>query len=843
MWDTTNATHPKLVDQNTGVELSTLPENPEFEVWVAYPQTVFNLQDGGTILDTKTATASCASGSTWNTVSKICEIPLDTGIQTITHNFGGIYSSCTATYSGLRLQDEKYPGFINKTVYATGENIFPTGDTTSLWNCGVSNPNVPSRLVWYTDNDINYYSAYGFEADHLGQALGNAGTIPGSSYSINFAIEFNGTYYAEIDSIPYTIVPVCGTTYPNCNAGNLSDGSGEVGLTWKCYVNGLASNYVGNWNGSWYNPSCSVSGSPADLTSPGLVTPTTATVNTNVTLSATILNQGGSSTGTGFTNLFQKATDINGTGATDIGTYQRTTALAVNDTATASLTYKFTSAGTYYVRVCADKSSSGSSGTITESNELNNCGGWTPVVVATNSPDLTASAITPTATTTGTTILKATISNNGGASTGIGFTNLFQSADAIDGLGATNLGTAASVAVAANGTSIVTFSKTFTAGTYYIRACADLNMAWVGTIAEPQPSPNGEFNNCGDWTPVVVSANLEDLPDLTTSAITPVTVTTNTNTVFSATVSNGGKKSTGTGFTNIFQVAADINGTNSMNFPDVQESTALSSLSSTEVSFTRSFSSSGTYYLRICADLNLEEVGTIIESNEDNNCGDWAPVVVTGPSNPLCSTDEWANPETCITVSLKADPEIIDNDGKQTSELTWVSTNAAYCTWEGTYFTPARTTAQGDDKAKPESTATSTRPTTKAGDIPLGITCSNSTGTATSTVSMVTVKVMEPTATITANPTRVKTGTPSTITWEGINVKTCQVSGPLGPPYLATGGADESNKFTKDSPQEIIINAQSAFTIDCTTKGDPSDPKTHVVSSVMVNIIPDFKEF
>ncbi len=126
--------------------------------------------------------------------------------------------------------------------------------------------------------------------------------------------------------------------------------------------------------------------------SAGAVTPTAATVGTAVTLSATITNFGSASTGTSFTNLFQRATDASGTSATDIGTHSAST-LAAGGSTSATYSYTFPSAATWYVRLCADKSSSASSGTITESNENNNCGAWTAVTA-------TAPAV-PTATLSG----------------------------------------------------------------------------------------------------------------------------------------------------------------------------------------------------------------------------------------------------------------------------------------------------------------------------------------------------------------------------------------------------------------------------------------------------------
>ncbi|MEO6536860.1 MAG: CARDB domain-containing protein [Candidatus Paceibacterota bacterium] len=118
-----------------------------------------------------------------------------------------------------------------------------------------------------------------------------------------------------------------------------------------------------------------------DLTA-GNVSVVAATANIPVTLSAIIANSPAAATGATFTDLFQRATDSSGTGSTDIGTYS-SAALAAGGSNTASLSYAFPSAGTWYVRACADKSSAGSAGVIAESNEGNNCSSsWTAITVA-----------------------------------------------------------------------------------------------------------------------------------------------------------------------------------------------------------------------------------------------------------------------------------------------------------------------------------------------------------------------------------------------------------------------------------------------------------------------------
>jgi len=161
----------------------------------------------------------------------------------------------------------------------------------------------------------------------------------------------------------------------NFTAG-LLDGTRTVNPTVTTTYTLTCSNVYGSDTSS---ATVTVASATSDLTAGG-VTPSSGVVGTPVSLSATVSNSGGASTGAGFTNLFQRATDALGTSATDIGTHSGSV-LAASGSAVATFSYTFPSAQTWYVRVCADKSSAASAGTITESNEGNNCGAWTAVAV------------------------------------------------------------------------------------------------------------------------------------------------------------------------------------------------------------------------------------------------------------------------------------------------------------------------------------------------------------------------------------------------------------------------------------------------------------------------------
>lgn len=139
-----------------------------------------------------------------------------------------------------------------------------------------------------------------------------------------------------------------------------------------------------------------VSGGVAPDLSASLITPSSATAATPVTLAATISNTGSASTGSSFTDLFQRATDSSGSGATDIGTFANSS-LGTGASGVATRSYTFPSAGTYYVRACADKSSASDAGIIPESDETNNCSSsWTQVHVCASGQSWDGSSCTST---------------------------------------------------------------------------------------------------------------------------------------------------------------------------------------------------------------------------------------------------------------------------------------------------------------------------------------------------------------------------------------------------------------------------------------------------------------
>ncbi|MDQ5931147.1 MAG: hypothetical protein QG674_313 [Patescibacteria group bacterium] len=128
--------------------------------------------------------------------------------------------------------------------------------------------------------------------------------------------------------------------------------------------------------------------------------------------------------------------------------------------------------------------------------------------------------------------------------------------------------------------------------------------------------------------------NAAQLPDLIAGSVTPTTAVVSTPTNFSATIANSGTASTGASFTNLFQF--DDNADHSTVFASQTVSAGpISAGGNASPSVSYSFGTLGTWYVRACADKNSPgDVGTINESNENNNCGTWTSISVTSLPPP-----------------------------------------------------------------------------------------------------------------------------------------------------------------------------------------------------------------
>ena len=383
-------------------------------------------------------------------------------------------------------------------------------------------------------------------------------------------------------------------------------------------------------------------------------------------LNATIMNQSPTTaTGADFPYFFQIADNAAGTNAQDFPS-STMGALNPNGTDIAIFHHTFTE-GTYYVQACADKSSSAGGSVIPESDEDNNCSGFTQVqVVQTGTgtlPDLIAYPALPYNAVAGMPVnFTATIRNQGSVDTGSSFWNFFQVQSGGTGSGGSGGAQSKSnswfrrifnIAKAAGGTGgssgqlidltpvqmshlgSNTSSTTHqnyifdTAGTYSVRACADkMNRTDAGLVNE-----SNENNNCGTWQTITVTPGApQSKPDLTAGVITPTVAQTNQTTTFSAVISNIGAVSTGGSFTDLIQLGTlDAGGHLVVTDAGTQLESALAAGTNYTLSISERFTHAGSYNARICADkANKNDAnGVISESNELNNCGPWTTITVS----------------------------------------------------------------------------------------------------------------------------------------------------------------------------------------------------------------------
>lgn len=154
--------------------------------------------------------------------------------------------------------------------------------------------------------------------------------------------------------------------------------------------------------------------------------------------------------------------------------------------------------------------------------------------------------------------------------------------------------------------------------------------------------------------------------------------------------------------------------------------------------------------------------------------------------------------------------------------INWSSTNATSCT--GTSFT-----------AGGSSGTRSTGVLNTPGTYPYYVVCRNGSGPDSPPASAIVTVLPPYDLTISANPTRVRSGSSSTISASAFGVQSCTVSGPTV--ILASGTADASNNYTMSPSQTVTINRQSTFTITCQTGGP------QISKSVVVNLLSSFQEF
>ncbi len=186
--------------------------------------------------------------------------------------------------------------------------------------------------------------------------------------------------------------------------------------------------------------------------------------------------------------------------------------------------------------------------------------------------------------------------------------------------------------------------------------------------------------------------------------------------------------------------------------------------------------------------------------------------------NGSCSATPPSNATCPPTANLFPPAPSTINQG-QSSNLSWASSGAVSCTSTGGFSTNNRTS--GNARVSPLTTTS------------YQIYCDSSSGTRGYS-NIVTVTVLVPTATITASPSRVRSGGTVTVSWNAANVNSCDITRNGSPWKQNLAGANLTN-----SAQDTITS-QTTYVMTCTGAAASAS-----VSSVpvTVNIAPTYNEF
>jgi hypothetical protein len=406
-----------------------------------------------------------------------------------------------------------------------------------------------------------------------------------------------------------------------------------------------------------------------------------------------------------------------------------------------------------------------------------------------SSPASGTKSVSPTTTTTYT----LTCTNVVGSATATASVTVYPVLAASCSVSPTSInqgGTATWTASASGGTGTYSYSWSGTDSLTGTGQTAAKSYSATGTKTASVTVTSGTQSktvNCSNS----LTVNAAPKPNLTAGAVTPTTATAGTAVTLKATVSNV-TAATGAAFTDLFQRATDSSGTGATDI-GTYSSAALAANGSNTASKSYTFTA-GTWYVRACADKSSAgNAGVIAESNENDNCGTWTKVTVT------------ALPPTCTLSASPAD--------KVPSTLTWSSTNATSCTGGG--FSTGNATS-------------GTKAVSTAGNYTLS--CSGSGGSCTDSVSLA-APCANPTATITADKTRIKPGDSVTLSYSGTGTDAaCTVS---GPGISVTSSAPNSCNVANATVDTPALSAQSTYTITC---GSATD-------TVIINVIPGFSEF
>ena len=352
--------------------------------------------------------------------------------------------------------------------------------------------------------------------------------------------------------------------------------------------------------------------------------------------------------------------------------------------------------------------------------------------------------------------------------------------------------------------------------------------------------------------------------DLTAGSITPASATVGQPVTLSATIANIGTVSSASGFTNLFQRANNAAGTGAIDI-GTHANNALAANDSNAAIVEHTFPSTGTYYVRACADKSsAADTGSIPESNQTNNCGPWTAVTVAStcpagqswngsscvPEVPTCPAGQSWNGSACACpsgqtwngTSCVTDPPTCPA-GQTWNGSSCVNTGGGSlsCTVSDTSVNVGETvtySASGGSEPYTWTPADShphnygsaahvNRTFTASGNFGMTVSKPSYTSGNCPVVVVGTPACTSSSATIEADPDRVRKGDDTIVTWSASGGGACALS------CVVTENGSTLSTDASGS-EERTINEQTVYRISCGGGGE---------DEVVVNLIPGFIEF
>jgi hypothetical protein len=211
------------------------------------------------------------------------------------------------------------------------------------------------------------------------------------------------------------------------------------------------------------------------------------------------------------------------------------------------------------------------------------------------------------------------------------------------------------------------------------------------------------------------------------------------------------------------------------------------------------FDTPGTYVYRACADRDQNMNETVPQSNDTNDCSQWAKIVIA-PPQPSCS--------------LTANPLEVPVNG--TSNISWTSSNTTSCTGSG--FDTGGATSGGPVPVGPLTQNES-----------YGLECTG-LGNASCNATPAYVIVDTPTATLTANPTRVANGGKTALTWSSTYASSCTMT--RNGVTWTTPGTKSATSSTNVTDNKVI-STQTIYVLNC----------SGATAQAIVNVAPGYVNY